>query len=238
MFANVGVYEACGIFKKGHFILIAITIILICIALKFTVKKNKDEVYNIIKKLTIIICLLEIVKIIYSLTQCSIYDVNRYLPLYYCSMLLYAGIFSSWGKGWLKKTGDVFLATGSIVGGIIFIILPTTSLPEYPAFHFISIHSFFFHGTMVYLGMLVNKTKYVEINKKDIKYFAGLVGVLCLIALIINNIFDSNLMFISKNFPNTPIEIIYNITNGSILFNIIMILGQMTIPFYLSLLWT
>ena len=132
----------------------------------------------------------------------------------------------------LKRIGDVFLATGSIVGGIVFVLFPTTSLPSYPMFHFISIHSFFFHGTMIYLGILVNITNYIKLEKNDIKYFATLVGTMCILALIINNIFDSNLMFISKNFPNSPLQIIYNLTNGTILYNLILISVQLTLPFY------
>lgn len=234
MFAKIGEYEPCGIFTKGHFILITITIIGIFIALKKSFNKRKEEVYTIIKKITIIMCILEIFRIIYSIAQNSIYEVNTYLPLYYCSILLYAGLMSSFGKGILKKIGDVTLASGLIIGGVVFLIYPSTSLPTYPAFHILSIHSFLFHGTMIYLGILVNKTKYVELKKEDIKYFAILIGTMCIIALIINYFFDSNLMFISNNFPGNPIEILYKITNGGILFSLIMIIGQMTIPFYIS----
>lgn len=232
MFSKSETYPSCGIFTIGHFILIGITIIGLVIALKLTMKRSKEQVHKIIRNLTITVCILEIIKIGFNLKTDSIHNVNKYFPLYYCSILMYAGLLSSFGKGKLKRIGDVFLATGSIVGGVIFILFPTTSLPSYPIFHFISLHSFFFHGTMVYLGILVNVTNYIELNIKDIKYYATLVGILCIIALIVNRIFDSNLMFISKNFPNSPIEIIYNLTNGSILYNLIMITVQITLPFY------
>lgn len=231
---NIGEYEACGIFTKGHFILITITIIGILIALKYSIKKRKEEVHSIIRWITIIICVMEILKIIYNIKQNSIWAVNTYIPLYYCSMLLYAGLLSSFGKDTLKKIGDVSLATGTIIGGIIFLIYPSTSLPIYPAFHILSIHSFLFHGIMIYLGILVNKTKYIDLKKKDIKYFSSLIGVMCVIALLVNNFFKGNLMFISNNFPNTPIEILYKITNGGMLYSSIMIITQMTIPFYIS----
>lgn len=103
MFANAGVYEPCGIFTRGHFILIGITIIGILVALKHTITKNKEQVHNIIKKLTIIICVMEVLKIVYSIKENSIYAVNTYVPLYYCSILLYAGLLSSFGKGKFKK---------------------------------------------------------------------------------------------------------------------------------------
>lgn len=234
MFAEMGEYEACGIFTKGHFILATITIVAIYIALKCSINKSKEVIHNIIKWLTIDILVMEILKIIYNIKHNSIYDVNTYVPLYYCSMLLYAGILSSFGKGVLKKIGDVSLASGAAIGGIVFIIYPSTSLPIYPAFHILSIHSFLFHGVMIYLGILVNKTKYVELKKEDIKYFTSLIGTMSVIALIVNKFFNGNLMFISNNFPNTPIEILYKITNGGILYSLIMIVVQMTIPFYIS----
>ena len=234
MFSKIGKYKPCGIFTKGHFILIGVTIGAISIALKHSMNKSKEEVYKIIKRITVIMCILEIIKIVYSISQNSLNNVNSYLPLYYCSMLLYGGILSSFGKNKLKRAGDVFLATGSIIGGIIFIIYPSTSLLGYPAFHFLSIHSFIFHGIMIYLGILVNKTNYIEIKKGDIKYFASLVGIMCTIALIINNVFDSNLMFISQNFSIAPIQILYKATNGTFIFSFIMAIAQMTIPFYLT----
>ena len=201
MFSNMGEYEPCGIFTIGHFILILITVIGIIIALKKTVNKNKEQVYKIIKYTTIIAYILEVVKIIFNIKQNSFKAVNTYLPLYYCSILLYAGVLSSFTKGALKRVGDVCLATGSIVGGIVFMIYPSTSLPIYPAFHILSIHSFLFHGAMVYLGILINKTRYIELKKSDIKYFASLVLCMSILALIVNKLFDGNLMFISNNFP-------------------------------------
>ena len=234
MFSNMGDYEPCGIFTTGHFILLTVTIICIILALKFTYRKNKEDVYKIIKNLTIIICILEIIKIVFSIYQGSFADVNSYVPLYYCSILLYAGILSSFGKGNFKRAGDVCLATGSIIGGIVFLIYPSTSLPMYPAFHFLSIHSFFFHGTMVYLGILINITNYVELKLSDAKYFAIIIAIMSILALIVNKISNGNLMFIAHNFPGTPIEIIYNLTNGNIWYSFIMIVAQMTLPFYFS----
>ena len=227
-FAHAGEYEPCGIFTIQHFILIVITLIGVVIALKCTV--NKKDTRKIIKKCTIFACVFEIIIIAFKITTEGIKNVNNYLPLYYCSLLLYAGLFSSFCEGKLKRAGDVFLATGVIVGGIIFILFPTTSLSTYPMLHLVSIHSFIFHGIMVYLGLLINLTNYIELEKKDIIYYFSLVGISCIIAYVVNNVFDSNLMFISKNFPGTIMEFLYNLTGRY--FTFVMILGQSTLPFY------
>ena len=229
-FSKPGEYEPCGIFTLGHLKLIILTAICITMALKNTVTKNKNEIKNIIKNCTITMWTFEVIIITFKLCTGDIRNVNNYVPLYYCSLLLYAGMLSSFAKGKLERVGNVFLATGGIVGGVVFMILPTTSLPSYPMFHLVSIHSYIFHGVMVYLGLLINLTQYIEIEKNDIKYYASLVGCVCILAFIVNNIFDSNLMFISKNFPGTPIEIIYKYTGR--LFTLVMSVGQMTLPFY------
>lgn len=231
LFARLGEYEPCGMFTEEHFGLMFATVLGIIIAFKNTVKKTKNEVEQIIKKCTIAMWIFEIIIIIFKLSTGDPQNVNNYVPLYYCSLLLYAGVLSSFAKGTLKKVGDVFLATGSIIGGMVFIIMPTTSLPSYPVLHIVSLQSFLFHGIMVYLGILINCTHYVVLEKTDIKYYASLVGVVCVIAYIINNICDSNLMFISQNFPGTPIELIYNFTGP--FFTIVTSVLQMTLPFYI-----
>ena len=231
LFAKPGEYEPCGIFTKEHFELIIITIVGIAIALKHTAKKSKEEVERIIKKCTIVIWILQAIIIAFKLATGDIRDVNNYVPLYYCSLLLYAGALSSFAKGVLKRVGDVFLATGAIIGGIIFLIFPTTSLPTYPMLHIVSIHSFLYHGIMVYLCILVNITNYIQIKASDIKYYATFVGIVCVLAYIINTIFNSNLMFISQNFPGSPVEILYNLTGR--FFTTVACVGQMTLPFYI-----
>lgn len=231
LFANPGEYEPCGVFTADHFKLVIVTIIGIVIALKKTVNKTKEEVKKIIKRCTVVMWIFEAIIISFKLRTGDIRNVNNYVPLYFCSMLLYAGLLSSFAKDKLKRMGDVFLATGGIVGGVIFILLPITSLPTYPMLHIVSLHSFLFHGIMIYLGLLINITHYIELEASDIKYYAALVGVICLLAFIVNQIFDSNLMFISKNFPGTPIEILYNLTGP--FFTIIASVGQMTLPFYI-----
>jgi len=231
LFAYPGVYEPCGLFTPDHFKLIIVTIIGIIITLKITIKKSKEEIKNIIKRCTIIIWIFEAIIISFKIITGGIRNLNNYVPLYYCSLLLYAGALASFAKGKLQRVGEVFLATGGIAGGLIFIVFPTTSLPTYPMMHIVSLHSFLFHGIMLYLGILLNVTNYITLELNDIMYYASLVGIVCLLAFILNNIFDSNLMFISKNFEEIAIiDFLYNATG--LFYTLVTSLCQMTLPFY------
>ena len=229
-FAKNGIYEACGLFSIGHLLLICITILGIYMTLKY-IKIEKESVLKTIRILTILVWVLEIIKIAFNAYIGNGDDLNSFVPLYFCSLLLYAGLMSSFGKGKIKHTGDVFLATGGIIGGIVFIIMPTTSLPNYPMFHFISIHSFLYHGIMVYIGLLIHKTKYISLDRNDIKYYASLIFAICVLAYIVNSIYGSNLMFISQDFPDNPLTILYHFAGP--LFTPIMVIIQMTLPFYI-----
>ena len=225
--SKVGEYEPCGIFTIKHLILMIITIIAVIIALKYTVKK---DVKKIIRNCTIFVWIFEIIIITFKISTGGIGHINNWVPLYYCSMLLYAGIFSTIGKGNVRRIGDVFLATGGIAGGMIFILFPFTSLPSYPMLHLVSIHSFVYHGIMLYLGILINVTNYIKIQKEDIIYYFNLVSIICIVAYIVNVNFDSNLMFISQNFPGMPLEILYNLTGK--FYTLFTILAQAILPFY------
>ena len=108
-------------------------------------------------------------------------------------------------------------------------LFPTTSLPNYPMFHFISFHSFFYHGAMVYLGIIINKFKYIELKLSDIKYYSALIFIICLLAYFINSKCGSNLMFVSQDFPGSPLSPAYHATGKW--FTPLMFLVQMSVPF-------
>lgn len=234
LFAKPTEGKPAGLFSVGHFILLFLTITGVIIAIHFTKNRDKEAVKKTIKRCTIFLWILESIKIIFNLVIGNSKNINTYIPLYFCSLTLYAGLFSSFAKGKLKKIGDVFLATGSIIGGIIFILFPTTSITTYPIIHYISIQSFIYHGVMIYVGLLMNITGYIEVKVNDIWYYFVFIMIIGIIAYIFNKSFDGNLMFISKNFPGTILEVVYNVTGK--FYTIIMVLGQATAPFLVQIL--
>ncbi len=220
----------CGIYSWEHFLLLGLTLTCVFFAVKFSAGKNAKEVRTTIKRVIVFLWFLEIVKIVLTVQSYGWYEVNKYIPLYFCSLILYAGLLSGFAKGKMRRIGDVFLSTGAIVAGLIFLLYPLTSLPNYPLFHFISLHSFVLHGLMLYLGLLIHATKYIELKKEDIKYYASLILTISAVAYVFNHYTGGNLMFISQNFPGTFIEPIYNCTG--LFFPIVMITVQAVLPFY------
>ena len=67
LFKNANEVIPCGLFSKEHFIMLAITVFCIIIALKYTKNMKKENVKKIIKKITIILWILEIIKIVFNM---------------------------------------------------------------------------------------------------------------------------------------------------------------------------
>lgn len=227
----MGVYKACGLFSPGHFVLLILTILAIAVLLYFSKNKAVLKVKGIIKRVVITAWMLEAFKIGYKLYCGDLRFLESYMPLFYCSIFLYAGLLSAFGKGNLQRAGDVVLITGSLVGGVVFLIFPTTSLPDYPALHFVSIHSFLYHGAMVYVGMLMIIKKYIKLRKNDIWLNALVTGALCVVSLVINVIFDCNLMFISKGFPGRLGAFLFDKTGN--LYTPLAVVVHLFLPYYI-----
>lgn len=230
-FAPPGASQPCGMFGWEHLLLLCLSLLFITCALYFSRHMTKAQVRKTILYATLALWVLEIIKIVFNLVVNGADQPNSYIPLYYCSLILYCGLMSVWGKGLLKRCGDVFLGVGAFVGGAIFLVFPTTSLPNYPLFHYIAFHSFIFHSVMVYLGILVLMRGYVVLKPKDQLPYALVVLVAGGLAFVVNLLLDTNLMFVSKNFPGTPIELVYNFC-GPTIFPIVMLLIHIFPPFW------
>jgi len=212
-------YPPAGLYTGGHFLLLGITALLIAAGLFAARRADEKAVRRIVRVSVAVLWALEVCKILFVLLLTGSRNPNDFVPLYYCSLTLYAGLFSAVGRGWVRRLGDVFLATGGLVGGVAFLLCPNTSLPRYPVFHFISWHSFLLHGLMVFLALLLLFRLRLNFSLSDIRYPAGLVSVLCVVAYVFNAVYDrvtgqtaANLMFVSKNFPGTPIALLYRVS--------------------------
>ena len=230
--------EAAGLFTPAHFLLLFFTALGIALALYASRSFGARAVRKAVLILTLLLCILEVCKLFFVLVITKSTNPNEYMPLYYCSLALPAGLMSARGRGRVRRMGDAFLATGGLVGGLVFLVFPTTALLRYPALHFISWHSFFLHGLMVYLGLLLLWRGTYRVCFSHVKYVAFLVSVMCALALAFNLLYDrfsgtkvANLMFLSKDFPGTPLSVFYHALG--VFYTPVVWLSQAFLPFLL-----
>ncbi len=220
-FAKPGQFPPCGMFSLTHLIVLFICICLIITGVFLSRHMSYHQLTIITRIIAIGLVILETSKMIFSYFNEN-KAITSILPLHFCSIFIYATILAGFTKGIFQKVGEAFIASGAIVAGGFFLVMPTTSVTIFPMFHFLSCYSMLFHSLMVYLGITYLITKRVSLNKKVFLRYSVFCTIFAVIAYVINLICDSNLMFLKEPY-NIPITLLADIaTNVPFLYSLII----------------
>ncbi len=125
---------------------------------------------------------------------------DTWIPLYYCSLFLYAIWMTRSKKEVLSRTGYAYLTMGGIFSACLFTLYPSTSLAIYPALHPASLHSLLYHWLMAFVGILVLwKKQFVPTARDALPYFIFVFSA-CIVGYFINELAHSNCMFLHHAF--------------------------------------
>lgn len=123
-------------------------------------KKPEERIRRIFALLWAMVTMLEIVKIVWESTSGKTVGIEwgGILPLYPCSIFMYAMPFAIWGKGFVRKAACGYVCTLGLLGASINFVYPATILGNYSCISFAGFHTFFYHGTMLFvcLSMLLS----------------------------------------------------------------------------------
>ena len=202
---NISGYNGQDFGGIAQYLYLIIAIIMLFILLYFLRNSSKQKVLKIIKGITVFLISFYIIKTTWE----SIYDIKLngsfntgLLPLDACSIIMLAGLISSFSKGKLKGYSDAWLATGSIVGGIATMVR-LNAFNYYPFLSFGAFYSMIWHFLMVFIGLLLIITSYVELNYKTvIKGFIFHV-LISILVIPIDFIFDFDFMMY-RNLGSIP----------------------------------
>ncbi len=232
-FAVYGECEPAGLHSAGHRLLLVSALVAVAVALNHTLLLPFGQIRTLIRVTSVLMWVLELVKIGFKLFREKNGDPTTWVPLYFCSGALYASLLSGFGSGLWQRAGDVFLMTGGLCAGVCFLVYPSSSLLLYPTWHYCSLHSFFYHGWMVWLGILVSRSGYAVLDISDFPSYFVFCLVLGLAAWLINRKTDSNLMFLNRSFPGTFLEGAYRRLGR--MYAPIVMLVQIFAPFFFIL---
>ena len=230
MFSAQGTYQPIGLFSNGHIISIIICFFLVALAVFFTRKMSSGTLDKMLMVCACLFTVLEIFKIIWNLTN-GYNHVNQWVPLYFCSLFIYALWFSIFKNKFMKEMGLSYIALAGIFSGAVFIILPTTSFNDYPIFHFQCIYSMLFHSVMLYVGIMTFITKAVKINLKLVAKYCIYCAIFMSLAIIVNIAFNGNLMFLTH--PGViPLPFLKAIHNYSpVIYTLTIVIAHMLLGF-------
>lgn len=230
MFSRVGTYLPVGLFSRGHIISIFACLLIIVLAVILTRKMKKETYIKMLKVFAFVFTTLELFKIIWTWSNGNFY-VNSWVPLYFCSLFIYALWLTSSKNKFLHELGLSFIACANIIAGLVFIFFPTTSFNSFPLFHFQCIYSMLYHTTMVYSGIMFHRVKPVKMSVKFVLKYLIFCILFMQLAIIINAFTGGNLMFLSHP-GGVPIEILKTIHRFSdIVYTFVMVAVHMSMGF-------
>ena len=146
-------------FTPLHFIVAGIILAIVIVSAILVHKKEK-----LVKILFIVlwatVSVFEIVKITWESTTGNTVrlEVAGILPLYACSIFMYAMPFAIWGKGKVKQAACGYVCTLGMLGGAVNFFYPMTTLYRYSIISFSAMHSMLYHAVMLFtcLTMLLS----------------------------------------------------------------------------------
>lgn len=88
------------------------------------------------------------------------FEVFGDLPLYPCSIIMYALPFAIWGNEIMKKCACGYVCTLGLLGAMVNFFYPVTVLPNYSAISFAGFHTMLYHGAMLFCALAMIITGY------------------------------------------------------------------------------
>lgn len=240
-FCKENEYEPVGMFSVGHIVTLIIFLLIVAFCAYKCRKIGKDKAIFLTKIIAIVVTVLEIIKITIAFINGEGDKLDHWVPLYFCSMFIYAAWLAGYAKGKIADLGRAFVGTGGIIAGLSFLIFPTTSFTMYPLFHYFCMYSMVYHSLMVFLGITYILNGVVKIDKKSFIDYVIFCSVLNILAIIVNSLpiyihvdnvptsgynypypYYTNFMFL-KRAGNIPVKILCDISDKvPVIFTILM----------------
>ena len=150
------------LFTPLHLVFSALCIAaVIFLAIKLS-KKSEATIKTVFTILWALLVTLEITKIIWETYSGKVtnFEWGGMLPLYPCSIFMYAMPFAIWGKNWAKDSACGYVCSLGFLGGAINFIYPANILSNYSCISFAGFHTFFYHGSIVFCTLVMLMSGY------------------------------------------------------------------------------
>jgi hypothetical protein len=139
------------LFTPLHWLFSVICVTAVILLAVYLSKKDTEVFRRAYSVVWIVLVIAEISKITWeTLSGATVsFEWTGILPLYPCSIFMYALPFALYGKGKVKDAACGYICTLGFVGGAVNFVYPANVLSNYSCLSFAGFHTLFYHGTMV-----------------------------------------------------------------------------------------
>ena len=185
--------------------MLACCLLALVILVYWTIKKPAEKPYRLIRIISVLVLVLEVIKTIWGMSAGRYDEWYEYLPIWFCSLFIPFSLLAGFAKGKLQEVAVSFLYYGGLIGGCTYLVFPTTSIGRYPFWHFITFHSMLYHTLMIAISIFVVRNKLIEPSSKDRRGYVLCVIGACVLAYVINENLGTNYMFLAKPANNNAL---------------------------------
>ncbi len=156
-------YQIAGtLFTPLHIIFAAVLLSIIMFLAVWLSRKQEKTIRTVFAVLWPVICVLEITKIVWETFSGATvrFEFGGILPLYPCSIFMYAMPFAIWGHGKIRYMGCGYICTLGLLGGATNFIYPANILQNYSCISFAGFHTFLYHGSIVFCAVVMLLSHY------------------------------------------------------------------------------
>ena len=181
------------LFSPMHIVYIIVVYVL-GFALSYFFRNTKHQsISRGLKVLSLIMPILEISKIAwesyYDITTGQGFNYGGILPLYTCSLFMYALIGAAWGRGRLREYCLSFITTVGLLYGAVGVVY-CNGLNYYPFWTFGAFYSLFFHSAMFVTGVFLLVSGYKRLEWADCLRAMIPILALAVIAVPFNYVYN------------------------------------------------
>lgn len=194
------------LFTPLHFGFSAVLLAVLIFAAIKLAKKSEKTVRVSFAVIWATLTVLEVVKIVWeTYTGATVdFEWGGILPLYPCSIFMYAMPFAIFGRGKLRYMGCGYVCTLGLLGGAINFFYPANVLGRYSCLSFAGFHTFFYHGAILFCALVMLLSGYHSYKNAHTPFDLLLPAIPALCVSVVANLVNfspvgSDYMFFKLN---------------------------------------
>jgi uncharacterized membrane protein YwaF len=139
---------------------------------------------------------------------------QKLLPLFLCSIQLFALPLAAFSKNRLKEVSLDFVMIFGILGAIVGTYGAAQNYSCYPVFSIDNVSSGITHSISGFASIYIMVSGMRSMKKENIGATCLILAFFCVLAYVVNVLVDYYYMFL-MNHDGTPYQIVYNLVGGS-----------------------
>ena len=194
------------LFTPLHLVTAAILLVLIIFLALRLGKGSERQIRTVFTVIWAFAVVLEVTKILWeSFSGAEVnLEVGGVLPLYPCSIFMYAMPLAIFGKGWVRYMGCGYVCSLGFLGGAINFVYPANVLSNYSCISFAGFHTLFYHGAIVFCAIVMIRSGYHSYKRATRAWHLLIPAVPALAVSVVANLVNfskigSDYMFFKLN---------------------------------------